>query len=167
MALPVLPGVGWAAFTPVPGAYKALVYEAGPPFPKAGKMTWRFTSTNKLTFKAKFITPPLPPGGDGIPCSGDELICVVDVAGFPPGPPATHQFVFRAEVDPSGFFASFVTTAGPATPAAVGFSAIVVTAATCYPAAPYPPPAIPLPTSTCSGWYAPPLPPPGAPLFLF
>lgn len=164
IALAVLPAVGWALFLPVPNVYKPTVYETAPPFLKAGKLTWKFTALlGKLIFKAKFISAPQPPG-DGLPCSGDEPVCLID--GTLLLPPTPGQLVFRPEVNPTGTAALFSALDPLATPAALGFAAFSVSSGTCYVAQPMPPPAVPLGASPCSGWYFG-VPPLVGPLFSF
>jgi hypothetical protein len=111
---------------------------------------------------------PESEGGDGIPCSGDELVCVVDMTSAP-GVPTSAQLVFRAEVGTAGFTASLtIPSDANLTQAMFGFPGVNISSAACYPAQLTPPFTVTLATNTCSGWYQPAsFVPTGSPVTLF
>lgn len=150
-------------FAPVPGVYKSKVYDASVSS-KAGRARWTFAApSGTAKLKAASLAAPQPPS-DGVPCTGDELVCLLDVVGQPGS--VAVSLLLRPEVTADGAGTVLVVTDPLLTPAALGLGGIQVLSGKCHPAEPYALPDTALGgPNACMGWITGPPAPSGAAVF--
>jgi hypothetical protein len=93
-----LPGTADAVYVPSPGLYRAPVYDAAS-FDRVGRFLYRIARDDgRLALRTRFGSTT-PPDTDGVPCSGDEPVCIVDVDFYRRDlPRARGWLVLRPEI---------------------------------------------------------------------